>query len=598
MNFRTKLLITLIPIAVMAVGSIAVISSMSASKAIIKTQEDNMETIVKKTINELSSWFANRERDAKIFAENPVFIAACQKNRMEDAQQQLKYFHELSPFYEAMFIADPDGKIFMDSIDGKALGMDISKMPEYEINVSKAKAGDVWVGNVVKSPASGRPILLITAPVTDNGNIIGIIGTPIELNEFSNNFIANIKLGKTGYLFMADSKGTLLAHPDKSLIFNLNLNTRDFGKIFMSQKNGVLEYLWKGDMKIAVFKSTEKRNWLVAATVIQDEFLESVNRIKYISAGVGCFAILFMVFAILISTGRAFAIIRQTVDSLDLASSEIKQAANEVSCSSQDLAEGASRQAAALEESSATLEQLSAYSKEAAKMTDGAEALMNKNVAKTARSLKALKELTHDMGMIEVDSSEIGNVTKTIDEIAFQTNLLALNAAVEAARAGEAGAGFAVVADEVRNLALKAGNAARDSQELLEGMKNRIVTGANALRKMSNDFGAIVESATIMGEKTVSITTASKEQSISIQQVSKASLEIDEITQIMAANAEESAASSEQLLAQAKSMHELVANLSSITGTRMKKSGKWSFFTKLRSILMSIIENHMKKSGK
>lgn len=596
MNFRTKLLITLIPIAVIAAGSIAVISSISASKNIIRIQKASMETIVKKTLNELSSWTANRERDVKIFAENPVLIAVCMKNNMENniekAKQKLKYFHEISPFYENIFLADPDGKILIDSINSKLTGIDISQIPEYAVNVSKAKAGEVWIGNVSKSPATGQPVFLVTAPIIKNGNIIGIIGTSIDLNFFSDDFIANIKLGKTGYLFMADSKGTLLAHPDKSLIFKLNLNSFDFGKVFIAQKNGVLEYFWKGKMKIAVFKTNKNKNWLVVATVTQDEFLESVNNIKYISAVSGTLSILFMVCAILFSTGKTFTVIRQTIDSITLASSEIKQAADEVSSSSQELADGASRQAAALEETSATLEQLSAYSKEAAKMTDGAEALMNRNVAKTAHSLKALKELTHDMGMIEEDSSEIGSVTKTIDEIAFQTNLLALNAAVEAARAGEAGAGFAVVADEVRHLALKAGNAARDSQELLEGMRNRIVTGANALRKMSNDFGAIVESATIMGEKTVSITTASKEQSISIQQVSKASGEIDEITQIMASNAEESAAASEQLLAQAKSMYHLVVNLSSITGTRMKKSAKQIFLGSIGAMIKKFKKNN------
>ncbi|QTA78149.1 Methyl-accepting chemotaxis protein, double CACHE domain-containing [Desulfonema limicola] len=578
MNFRTKLLITLIPIAVIAVGSIAIISSMSGAENIIRIQKYSMEILVDKTMNELSSWISARKRDAVIFSKNSVFIAACKGNQIDKARDQLKYFHEISPFYEAMFIADPEGKIFVDSIDGKAEGIDISKLPEYQINASKAKAGELWVGSVGRSPASGRPVSLITAPVKDNGNIIGIIGIPIELNVFSQNSIASIKLGKTGYLFMADENGTLLAHPDKNLILNLNLNTLDFGKVFMTQKNGVLEYFWKGDDKICVFRSTKDRNWLVAATITKNEFLASVNKIKYISAVVGVFALAFIIISVLISTGKAFAIIRKTVDALNLGSSEIEQAANEVSNSSQELAEGASRQAAALEETSATLEELSAYSREAASLTDGAEELMNKNVAKTAHSLKALKELTYDMGRIEEDSSEIGSVTKTIDEIAFQTNLLALNAAVEAARAGNAGAGFAVVADEVRNLALKAGNAARDSQELLEGMRNRIITGAKALRKMSSDFGAIVESATIMGEKTVSITSASKEQSISIQQVSKASLEIDEITQVMAANAEESAAASEQLLAQAKSIHQLVINLSSITGTTIKKDGKWGSF--------------------
>ena len=242
-------------------------------------------------------------------------------------------------------------------------------------------------------------------------------------------------------------------------------------------------------------------------------------------------------------------------------SDQVAQASGEISESSQSLAEGASEQAASLEEVSATLEELSASAKDTAALTEGAASRMNENIAKTAKSLKALKELTGDMDRIEADSSQIGTVTKTIDEIAFQTNLLALNAAVEAARAGEAGAGFAVVADEVRALALRAAEAASGAQELLEGMRGRIVAGAESLRRMSGDFEGIVETATIMGEQTSAITTASGEQAISIGQISEAAAQMDEVTQRVAANSEEAAASSEELAGQAESMRVLVESL-------------------------------------
>ena len=115
-------------------------------------------------------------------------------------------------------------------------------------------------------------------------------------------------------------------------------------------------------------------------------------------------------------------------------------------------------------------------------------------------------DLARNMGQIEADSDKTGKIIKTIDEIAFQTNLLALNAAVEAARAGEAGAGFAVVAEEVRNLAMRAAEAAKSTQTLLEGTIKQVKISAAAVRAMSEDFEGIVESATVMGEKTAAIT--------------------------------------------------------------------------------------------
>ena len=91
-------------------------------------------------------------------------------------------------------------------------------------------------------------------------------------------------------------------------------------------------------------------------------------------------------------------------------------------------------------------------------------------------------------------SEETAKVIKTIDEIAFQTNLLALNAAVEAARAGEAGAGFAVVADEVRSLAMRATEAAKNTQDLISNSTGRIKEATTIYGQVSEAMGKTARS--------------------------------------------------------------------------------------------------------
>ncbi len=251
----------------------------------------------------------------------------------------------------------------------------------------------------------------------------------------------------------------------------------------------------------------------------------------------------------------------------------VASSSGQIASASQSLAEGTSEQAASLEETTASLEEMTAMSKTTSEMTLGAEQLMNENIEKSGQSLKAMVDLTRKMAQIEADSDQIGQIIKTINAIAFQTNLLALNAAVEAARAGKAGAGFAVVAGEVRNLAIRATEAAENTQELLDGTIKRVGESAQAIKAMNSDFEGIIESATVMGEKTDAITAASKEQTKRIEQISQAAREMDIVTQQNAASSEESASAAEELSAMSEEMKIIVNDLTRIVYG--SKKGIW-----------------------
>lgn len=278
-----------------------------------------------------------------------------------------------------------------------------------------------------------------------------------------------------------------------------------------------------------------------------------------VSLSIGVF-ILGILFSFLTTRGLN-KVLKTITSGLDESANQVAHAAREISLSSQSLAENASEQAATVEETSASVQQITASSRQTNQMTHGAETLMNENIEKSGQSLKAIVEITSRINQIVADSDKIGLIIKTIDQIAFQTNLLALNAAVEAARAGEAGAGFAVVADEVRNLAIRATEAAKSTQELLDGTISSIRQISSSVSDMNHNFEGIVESATVIGEKTAGITMASQEISKGLEQISSATSEIDKVTQQIAANSEESAAASEELSAQAEEMGVMVSQL-------------------------------------
>jgi len=187
-----------------------------------------------------------------------------------------------------------------------------------------------------------------------------------------------------------------------------------------------------------------------------------------------------------------------------------------------------------------------------------------------------MTELTSSMKETTRASEETSKIIKTIDEIAFQTNLLALNAAVEAARAGEAGAGFAVVADEVRNLALRATEAAKNTETLIIETVRRIEGGEELLKKTNSAFVKVEDSSSRVNELVSEIAAASNEQAQGIEQVNLSVAEMDKVVQHNAASAEEFASASEEMSAQAEQMKSYVDDLVALVGGSLRKEDKVS----------------------
>jgi methyl-accepting chemotaxis protein len=255
------------------------------------------------------------------------------------------------------------------------------------------------------------------------------------------------------------------------------------------------------------------------------------------------------------------------VENLNSTLTQINQSAYQVSsgsemmaCAAQALSQGATEQASSVEELSASISEITKQviqNAKNSKLANNSAEIAGKEIH---NSNELMKNMVTSMEQISLKSSEISNIIKVIDNIAFQTNILALNAAVEAARAGTAGKGFAVVADEVRNLAGKSAQAAKDTTtligETLEAIQNssKIVNEtAISLETSSN----VTSEAVILIDK---IAIATNEQATSIEQVSKGIEQISEVVQTNAATAEESAATCEELSNQSILLKELISS--------------------------------------
>jgi methyl-accepting chemotaxis protein len=240
--------------------------------------------------------------------------------------------------------------------------------------------------------------------------------------------------------------------------------------------------------------------------------------------------------------------------------------ASQIGQSAQTLADGASSQASALEETAASLEEISSMTKRNAQSSHDARTLSAGARGTADTGATQVKAMQVAMDGIKSASEEISTILKTIDQIAFQTNILALNAAVEAARAGEAGAGFAVVAEEVRALAQRSAQAARETAAKVEDSATRSSEGVAICGHVARNFENIQEQILKLDGLVVEIANASAEQSTGLTELSGAMANLSTITQQNAATAEESSAAAAELNGRVGQLNAMIGDLQESAG--------------------------------
>ena len=240
------------------------------------------------------------------------------------------------------------------------------------------------------------------------------------------------------------------------------------------------------------------------------------------------------------------------------ASGALKSATDEILAGANDLADRTLKQSNTVEETSAAMRQLSVTVRENSGRAQRASQLAQNACTTAAEGQLAVNEATQSMDRIRSASDRISSVIGMIDDIAFQTNLLALNASVEAARAGEVGKGFAVVAVEVRRLAKGAADASAEVKAMVAHSTIEVTTGAqlvsNLAAKLQLILASVEENSVLIGD----IASASQAQASSLDNVSTAVKQIDDMTQHNVALVEQTNAAIAQTQAQAAELDHIV----------------------------------------
>ncbi len=564
--------ITAVLIPLLVVGIFAAVKSSGALEAAAKERAMKGAQNLAETVQEV---LAVELKLAGQLAITSEMVNAANNTNAEAASGKLaEAMGKIGKDYEAILVTDANGSVVADGNNGEYKGISLADRDYFQ----KAKTGKANVGSVVKSKKTGNPVATVSVPITKDGTFAGTVTMVLKIDYLAD--IVTAKVGQTGYGFMTDPTGLIIAHPDKNNILSLNIATlkgmEEISKKMTDRQAGVENYVYKEIPKIAGFAPVAITNWSVCITQNAEEFLAAAHSIRNIIAIVAIFFIAVITIIVVLFARSISLPIKRAVDEMNEAAQQVSAASSQVSASSQSLAEGASEQASALEETSSSLEEMSSMTKQNAGNAAQADSLMKQANQVVLKANESMEGLTKSMKDISNASEETSKIIKTIDEIAFQTNLLALNAAVEAARAGEAGAGFAVVAEEVRNLAMRAADAAKNTSGLIEDTVKKIKNGSDLVAKTNEAFVEVSVSTSKVGELVGEIAAASQEQAQGIDQINRAVVEMDKVTQHTAANAEESASASEEMNAQAEQMKQIAYILVNIVGKSGNGAGNGS----------------------
>jgi methyl-accepting chemotaxis protein len=283
LKLRERLLLPVLGLIILGMGITIVTSNKYSKSAISETTENSMIQTVENIRNAFDSWLLKQETVIDTMTSIDVFSQVCRSGfagraKRPAANKILADFKKDHAGFESIFLADMNGDVVASSneamIDNKNISNDQSFKNALEENSTISGAG--------KSTETEQVVFSISYPLYDGSLVIGAITGIVNLSDFTDS-IKDLKIGKTGYVYMCNEDGLAIYHPDKKAEMNASLAGYDWGKEMLTQKNGYMEYTWGGNDSISVFRQSKIKNWLIVSRVSPGEIFAGVYKLQQLN---------------------------------------------------------------------------------------------------------------------------------------------------------------------------------------------------------------------------------------------------------------------------------------------------------------------------
>lgn len=593
LGIRNKFLLPTVSMVIIGMIISGILNFAGSKISLTRQIEQQITQIVESNAETLDSWVSRTKLDIENWSANKTYAAAVKDNFMGRAAQKtashmMTELKEKYGFYEAISLHDAKGNATA-ATDPSVIGkMNVAG----NVFFDEAMAGEISVSNVTTSTVTGKQIFMICAPILVTNTVTGVLLATVNMTYFNQNYIDPIKIGETGYAYLYDSNGIVIAHPDKSKILELNMKDYDFGQEMLPNDQGLITYTFEGVEKIVAYKKAKLTGWTIAVGAATSDILAPVARLAYINIAIAVIVVLVVGGVVLLVTQSVTKPIKRVVEGLrdvaegdgdltkrlDINSSDevgelsecfnifieklqsmIKHVAentNNLSLSSKNLSEISAQMSDGADQMSNKSSSVSVSSNEMSSNMDSVAAAMEEASVNVGMVSSAAEEMTSTINEIAQNSekariitgdavnqaqntstkmgelgnaaNEIGKVTETITEISEQTNLLALNATIEAARAGEAGKGFAVVANEIKELARQTADATQEIKDKIDGIQSSTAMTVEEIEQILKVINEVNEIVSTIAAAVEEQSVSTKEIAGNVAQVSQGISEVNQ----------------------------------------------------------------------
>jgi len=355
----------------------------------------------------------------------------------------------------------------------------------------KAMAGEPNVSEPLLSRATNKPVCIVAAPVRSGDQIVGVVYARLDLGQFSQNVVAPVKVGQSGYAYMASKSGVVFSHPDKEKILKLKLAEVEWAKPLLENENGVVQYKEGGIDKSAIFARDPETGWLAVITVSTADIAKAAGHVRLASALFGGLGILLVCLAIMLILNYVLRDLNSCVQfseavatgnldrNLELARDDelgrLADSLRKMVNSLRDMIGTAKQKTAEAEQQTTLAKQATAEAEEAKAEAES---------AKRAGMLHAAQQLET---IVEV-------VTSASTQLSAQIEESSRGAENQAARVSETATAMEEMTATVIEVARNAGQAAETAGSAREkaqdgaGTVGKVVSGMNDVQKQTNQL--------------------------------------------------------------------------------------------------------------